>query len=255
MPASNYAFTILDSVDSTNNYAMAKAHAGLAKHGDAFFSFVQTGGKGQRGKTWQTGNGENIAISIIAEPKQLQVAEQFKLSVAVALGCYDFFSGYAGDETFIKWPNDIYWRDRKAGGVLIENVIGKNKTSKDSNDSIWKYAVIGIGININQTAFNRELKNVVSLRQITGKHFDVVALAKELQVMILKRIDSLAMKEFEKLLADYNTCLFKRNSIVKLKKGTIEFDTMIKSVTESGQLFTTDTIDNFFDFGEVEWVL
>ncbi len=91
-----------------------------------FLHICQTGGKGQRGKTWQTGNGENIAISIIIEPKHLQVAEQFNLSVAVALGCYDFFSAYAGDETFIKWPNDIYWRDRKAGGVLIENVIGKD---------------------------------------------------------------------------------------------------------------------------------
>ncbi len=158
--------------------------------GMLFLPYQQTGGKGQRGKTWQTGNGENIAISIIIEPKQLQVAEQFKLSVAVALGCYDFFSGYAGDETFIKWPNDIYWRDRKAGGVLIENVIGKDSTRKRSN-SVWKYAVVGIGININQTAFSNELKNVVSLKQITGKNFDVVDLAKELQAMVLKRVDSL----------------------------------------------------------------
>ena len=254
MPFSNYAFAILDSVDSTNNYAMAQAHAALSKHGDAFFARRQTGGKGQRGKGWQTGNGENIALSIIAEPKHLQVAEQFKLSVASALGCYDFFSRYAGDETFIKWPNDIYWRDRKAGGVLIENVIGKDKTSK-KNDSVWKYAVVGIGININQTVFDNELKNVVSLKQITGKSFDVVVLAKELQAMVLKRIDSLAEKSFDNLLAQYNACLFKRNTVVKLRKGKIEFDTMINSVTAKGQLYTTDTIDNFFVFGEVEWVV
>jgi BirA family biotin operon repressor/biotin-[acetyl-CoA-carboxylase] ligase len=70
----NGAFTILDSVDSTNNYAMAQAHAGLAKHGDSFFAHHQTGGKGQRGNNWHTGNGENIAISIVAGPKQLPVA-------------------------------------------------------------------------------------------------------------------------------------------------------------------------------------
>ena len=253
MSSATHAFTILDSVDSTNNYAMAQVHAALPKHGDAFFALQQTGGKGQRGKSWHTGNGENIALSIIAEPKPLQVAEQFKLSVAVALGCYDFFSRYAGDETFIKWPNDIYWRDRKAGGVLIENLIGKNKTDK-KYDSVWKYAVVGIGINVNQTVFDNELKNVVSLKQITGKSFDVVVLAKELQAMVLKRIDSLAEKSFDNLLAEYNACLFKRNTMVKLRKGKAEFDTMIKWVTAGGQLYTIDTIDNFFDFGEVEWV-
>jgi BirA family transcriptional regulator, biotin operon repressor / biotin---[acetyl-CoA-carboxylase] ligase len=251
MAASNYRFTILSSVDSTNNYAMAQVHAALAKQGDAFFAHQQTGGKGQRGKNWHTGNGENIAISIIIEPKQLQVAEQFRLSVAVALGCFDFFSAYAVDETFIKWPNDIYWRDRKAGGVLIENVIGKSK----SGDSVWKYAVVGIGININQTLFSSDLKNVVSLKQITGKDFDVVAMAKELHKKVLGRIASLATKNFDKLLKEYNNALFKKDCAVKLKKGTIMFDTVIKSVTETGRLYTTDTIDNFFDFGEVEWVL
>lgn len=246
-----YTFTILDAVDSTNNYAMARAHAALTKHGDAVFAYRQTGGKGQRGKSWLTGNGENIAISIIAEPKQLQVAEQFKLSVAVALGCNDFFRSYAGDETFIKWPNDIYWRDRKAGGVLIENVIGKNKLGQP----VWKYAVIGIGLNINQTIFDAGLKKVVSLKQITGKNFDPVDLAKELHQLVLKRIDSLAAGNFEKLLPEYNTVLFKKDCTVKLKKGKIEFDTIIKSVTEKGQLYTVDRVDNYFDFGEVEWMM
>jgi BirA family transcriptional regulator, biotin operon repressor / biotin---[acetyl-CoA-carboxylase] ligase len=255
MALPGYNLTILDSVDSTNNYAMARAHAGLAKHGEAFFAHHQTGGKGQRGKAWHTGNGENIAISIIAEPKQLQVAEQFKLSVATALGCYDFFSSYAGEETFIKWPNDIYWRDRKAGGVLIENVIGKSTYAVKAGDSAWKYAVIGIGININQTIFSSELKNVVSLKQLTGKNFDVIVLARELQAAVLERIGMIATSRFDTLLDEYNACLFKKDCMVKMRKGKIEFDTMIKSVTAGGQLYTVDRVDNFFDFGEVEWML
>ncbi|MBL0356270.1 MAG: biotin--[acetyl-CoA-carboxylase] ligase [Chitinophagaceae bacterium] len=256
MPSSNYTFTILDSVDSTNNYAMAKVHAGLAKHGDAFFAFDQTGGKGQRGKTWHTGNGQNIAISIIIEPKSLQVAAQFKLSAAVALACYDFFSIYAGEETYIKWPNDIYWRDRKAGGVLIENVIGRNNSGKTSCkfESFWKYAVIGIGININQTVFDGWLSNIVSLKQITGNSFDVLMLAKELHQRVLKRADELHAISFNRILAAYNTHLFKLNCRVKLKKGTVEFSTVIKGVTADGRLYTTDTIDNYFYFGEVEWI-
>jgi BirA family transcriptional regulator, biotin operon repressor / biotin---[acetyl-CoA-carboxylase] ligase len=251
MPQAGYNFTILDSVDSTNNYAMAQAHAALATHGHAVFAYRQTGGKGQRGKNWLTGNGENVAISIIIEPNHLQVAEQFRLSVAVALGCYDFFSSYAGSETFIKWPNDIYWRDRKAGGILIENVIGKGKKGEGS----WKYAIIGIGININQIAFDHALKSVVSLKQITGKNLDVLDAAKEIHQRVLKRVDSLKTISFEILLSEYNNVLFKKDCGVKLKKGNIAFDTVIKSVTENGQLYTTDSVDNFFNFGEIEWVI
>ena len=260
MPTTNPLFIVLDTVDSTNNYAMAKVHAGLAKHGDAWFAFNQTGGKGQRGKKWQTGNGQNIALSIVVVPTQLSIYEQFKLSAIVALACFDFFSSYAGEETKIKWPNDIYWRDRKAAGILIENVIGtapsNNKKRKyEMADSFWKYAVVGIGININQTIFDEELKNVASLKQITGKDFDVSALAKELHLLVLNKVNTLLTQPFENFLQQYNDQLFKKNEMVRLKKGNIIFDTMLKSVTQNGQLFTVDSIDNFFDFGEVEWLL
>ncbi len=258
MPSANYAFTVLDSVDSTNNYAMAKVHAGMAKHGDAFFSFEQTGGKGQRGKTWLTGKAENIAISIIIEPKPLQVAQQFTLSALVALACYDFFSSYAGDETAIKWPNDIYWRDRKAGGILIENVIGKTRPVENGKHAAangWKYAVAGIGINVNQVLFDAALQNAVSLRQITGKVFDVLELAKQLHQLVMKRTVLLQTQGTAAIVKAYNDCLYKRNNSVTLRKGTIEFSTTIKGVTEEGRLFTTDLIDNYFDFGEVDWML
>ncbi|MGI9137851.1 MAG: biotin--[acetyl-CoA-carboxylase] ligase, partial [Sediminibacterium sp.] len=90
---------------------------------------------------------------------------------AVALGAQAFFMVYAGDETKIKKPNDIYWRDRKAGGILIENIVRGN---------IWTWAVIGIGVNINQTQFSNDAGNPVSLKQITGKNWDVKSLQKKL---------------------------------------------------------------------------
>jgi BirA family transcriptional regulator, biotin operon repressor / biotin---[acetyl-CoA-carboxylase] ligase len=252
----NSAFTVLDSVDSTNNYAMAKVHAGLAKHGDGWFAHNQTTGKGQRGKKWHTGNGKNIAVSIVTEPFPLLISEQFKLSAAIAMACFDFFSEYAGDETTIKWPNDIYWRDRKAGGILIENVIGKAAgTRESSNKSSWKFAIAGIGININEVNFDPALTNAVSLKQITGKDFETVELAKELHQTVLKRINELYEKPFEVLLKDYNKHLYKINEPVHIKKNNINFETVIKGVTATGQLYTTDRIDNFFDFGEVEWIL
>lgn len=259
MPATSSPFTVLNSVDSTNNYAMAKVHAGLAKHGDAYFTTNQTAGKGQRGKNWHTGNGQNIALSIVAADPGLYLTEQFKLSAAAALACAELFSQYAGDETRIKWPNDIYWRDRKAGGILIENVIrssnaGGKKVKASPVPALWKYAVVGIGININQTIFDNTLTNPVSLKQITGRDFDVIALAKSLRAMVLNKLEEF-QQPFEKILQQYNNLLFKKNEMVRLKKDNIIFTTTIKEVTENGRLFTVDLVDNFFDFGEVEWLL
>ena len=165
MPLSDTNFVILDVVHSTNNYAMENVHARMAKHGKAYFSTNQIAGKGQRGKVWEAEKGQNIALSIVLEPSMLSIVQQFRLSTVVSLACFNFLSKYAGEETSIKWPNDIYWRDRKAGGVLIENIL----QGKD-----WKYSVVGIGININQTIFDPALPNPVSLKQITGKTFDPV---------------------------------------------------------------------------------
>ena len=249
-------FNVLQCVDSTNNYAMAKVHAGMAKHGDSFFTMQQTNGKGQRGKHWKGSKDENIAISIVIEPAVLSLSQQFMLSAAVALGTFNFFSAYAGDETTIKWPNDIYWRDRKAAGILIENVIGSKGEQLPGEDKmIWKYAVAGIGININQTQFDAALENPVSLKQITGKHFDCTELARKLQQKILAEVEKVLNGSFEKTLAQYNEQLFKKGCSVLLKKDTVLFETTIQSVNAAGQLLTTDLIDNHFDFGEIEWVL
>jgi BirA family biotin operon repressor/biotin-[acetyl-CoA-carboxylase] ligase len=235
---------------------MAQVYAGLARHGSAYFAQVQTAGKGQRGNTWQTGWGENIALSVVLSPAPLPVTQQFRLSVAVALACYDFFSGYAGEDTAIKWPNDLYWRDRKAGGILIENSIGTGgRASGSTEGGIWKYAVAGIGININQSAFGAGLSRAVSLRQITGQSRDVEKLGRELHLAVLERVRSLPIRPFAALLEEYNSRLFRRNQSARLRKGNIEFETVIREVTADGQLFTTDRIDNFFSFGEVEWVL
>jgi BirA family transcriptional regulator, biotin operon repressor / biotin---[acetyl-CoA-carboxylase] ligase len=180
------------------------------------------------------------------EVSTLNALQQFQLSVAVALGCFDFFSNYAGEETTIKWPNDIYWRDRKAGGILIENIFhGKD----------WKYSVAGIGLNINQSYFDDNLKNAVSLKQITGKSFDTIALAKELHQSVLKRFNQLEKEGFAGLLEEYNRLLFGLNKKTRLKKDTIIFDTVVKGVTAHGQLITGDTSERLFDFGEVVWIL
>ena len=134
------SLVIIDKVDSTNNYAMGLIREGLTKHGAAYFAIEQTAGKGRRSKGWTAEKGKNIILSIVVAPDFLNIQNQFQLSVVAALGCYDLFKNYAGDNVYLKWPNDIFWNDRKAGGILIENVIKGKK---------WKWSIVGIGININ----------------------------------------------------------------------------------------------------------
>jgi BirA family transcriptional regulator, biotin operon repressor / biotin---[acetyl-CoA-carboxylase] ligase len=237
-------FTILDTVDSTNNYAMARISDGLARHGMAWFANEQTAGKGQRGKNWASEKGQNIAMSLVLEPEKLKITSPFHLSASIAVACFEFLTGYIDGETKIKWPNDMFWRDRKAGGILIENKIqGKN----------WKWAVVGIGININQAVFDKSLANAVSLKQITGKTFNPVDLSKELCALLMKKLHE--SSSLEKILEQYNQHLYKINELVTLKKSGIKFDTVIKEVSAQGKLVTVDAIEREFDFGEVEWVL
>jgi BirA family biotin operon repressor/biotin-[acetyl-CoA-carboxylase] ligase len=239
-------FIILPTIGSTNNYAKALVKDGLGRDGMVVFAEEQTHGRGQKNNQWQSERAVNIMMSAIIDCSAFSINEQFQLSCATALACSDFFSNYASDETCIKWPNDLYWRDRKAGGILIENVI------KGSN---WEKAIVGIGININQTAFNPMKNKPVSLKQITGKSFKIQALAKELCTYLNTRYKELKDGDFEKHLQLYNQRLFKRNEIVTLKKGNEQFQTTIEGVNKNGELMAQYKLDSSFAYGKVEWIL
>lgn len=244
MPA-NGLFNILARVDSTNNYAMGIVHAGMAEHGMAWFSFDQTAGRGRRDKAWQSLPGENIALSVVLKPPTQILGNPFALSMMTALACYRFFAPLAGEETCLKWPNDLYWRDRKAGGVLIENTFQGRQ---------WQWAVVGIGININQTLFAGDAKRPVSLRQITGKSFDAVELGKQLHTQLLQTIADCATMNMETLCQLYNAHLYGKDKTIRLKKGSQVFDTTLTGVSPQGLLLTNDTLERSFTVDEVEFV-
>lgn len=235
---------ILDSVDSTNNYAMALIQQAAERAIKPVFAMEQSHGKGRRGKYWKSNKGENIMLSVPVAMLWLSLSRQFQLSVAVALACRDLFSKYILANLFIKWPNDVFINDSKAGGVLIENVI---------KGTLWQWAVIGIGLNINQEEFEEFNLKATSLKLATRKTFDVLNLVEELVSLILKRIEEVKSGNFETMLEEYNQHLFARNKTVKLKKGNVVFETKISGVSPSGQLITKDAFERRFDFDEVEF--
>ncbi len=175
----------LSTIDSTNIYAMAQIKEGLAKSGSCIRADFQTNGKGQHGRVWESTKGQNLLCSYILELKQVdslkkwEPKDQIGFSAAVALGIRAFFDAYTNGDSRIKRPNDIYWRDRKAGGILIENILRGTE---------WTWSVIGIGININQTVFSPEAPNPVSLKQITGRDWEILSLQKALSKALTNSI-------------------------------------------------------------------
>lgn len=177
----------LSTIVSTNIYAMDQIKQGLAKSGSCYTADFQTNGKGQHGRIWESSKGQNLICSYILELNTLDAlknwtpTDQIGFSAAIAIGARAFFAAFAGSETKIKKPNDIYFSDRKAGGILIENLVrGKE----------WTWTVIGIGMNINQTAFssaalNSVSSNPISLREITNKNWDV----KQMQAHLSKALN------------------------------------------------------------------
>jgi BirA family biotin operon repressor/biotin-[acetyl-CoA-carboxylase] ligase len=241
-------FIELSSTDSTNNYAFNLIQEKLAVQGMAIFAHEQTNGKAQRGKTWISEKGANIILSVVLQPSFLQLHQQFYLSAAMALAGYDFLKKYVPENIFIKWPNDLYWNDKKASGILIETKVGKHSAG-------IPWAVAGFGININQTKFSASLKNPVSLKQITGLNFKPVDLAKELCVCIEKRFSQLQKGKLKLLLKEFNKHLYKLNEEVKLKQKNIVFKCTIKGVDETGRLLVDNAANESYAWGEVEWVV
>lgn len=239
-------FQILERVDSTNNYAMAALHAGLAKPGNAWFAREQTAGRGQRGKPWFSAPGENIMMSILVKPPAVFSARPFLFNMLIAVAAWEILSKYAKSEIKVKWPNDLYLGDRKAGGLLIENIY---------RGRVWNWSVVGIGINVNQVVFPEGLGNATSLKLESGESYDSIGIAQELHLHLLDTMAESNAEFIGGICTRYNSALYLLNRKVRLRRQNIVFQTLIKGVSEQGRLQTFDTIAREFSTGEVEWLL
>lgn len=235
-------FFILDTVDSTNNYAMDRIREGVAAPGMAWFSHTQTAGKGQRGRVWISAPGQNMALSLVLEPPKGLDPGKFHLNARVALSCLHFLQNIHPTGFSLKWPNDLYWNDRKAGGILIERIF---------SGQTLKWVVVGVGININQGQFPPEAGKAVSLKEISGKDLSPEALARELHEKILSDLSAALPAE---IMPAFNRELYKKGLAVQMKKDNMLFTSVIKEVDEYGRLITTDNMDRAFSVGEVEWI-
>jgi BirA family biotin operon repressor/biotin-[acetyl-CoA-carboxylase] ligase len=241
-----FPFILLHTVDSTNNYAMGMVHEGMAQHGAAVFSREQTKGRGQRNRHWISETGMNIALSVILEINdQFSASRMFLLSKAMALAAARFFNRYTTETAFIKWPNDIYLRDRKAGGILIENILKGNA---------WKFSIAGVGLNINQDAFGELATKAISLYNISGKKEDPEVLARQLHEDLMFYFQ-LLVQQPEEVTSAYDALLYKKGEMIRFKKQSQVFEARVVSVTDFGELVVQHAVEEKFSVGEVAWVL
>ena len=153
---------------STNTY-LSRLAATLPG-GTVIYTPSQTAGRGQKGNSWESEDGKNLTFSMLLKCPPVKARDQFYLSEVAALAVVDALTAQAGDGFTVKWPNDVYWQDKKICGMLLEN-------SLDGSDIA--HCIVGIGINVNQQVFRSDAPNPVSLINITGREHDLDALLRQ----------------------------------------------------------------------------
>ncbi len=230
---------------STNSLLAEQARIGIASDGDCIYTFEQNAGRGQKGNTWESQTDMNLLLSTLIVPHELHIAEQFVLSEIVALAAQRTLSYYT-DDIYIKWPNDIYWHNKKIAGILIENtVVGPH----------IKHSIAGIGININQTAWSDALPNPISLKQITGKDHQ----KEEILERFMNELETLKQQidRSTELHEAYCSHLYRATGFHSYRSQRGEFMAEITHIAPDGQLTLRkeDGSSEEFYFKEVEFVV
>ena len=216
----------LKSVDSTNNYLKIRlAKSAPLLEGTVIMAEEQFAGRGQAANTWHSNPGENLTASVLLRPEFLRPDSQFKLNMAISLAVYDTVKAIVGFNLKIKWPNDIYFNDKKIGGILIENILQGPK---------WKHSIVGIGLNVNQVTFPSEIAKVSSIKQITGTSKDLMELLNELCLAMQFRYNQLLAGE--DLMSEYLSRLFRFNEPGAYLIEGLPESGIIRGVGETGCL-------------------
>lgn len=235
--------TILKTSPSTNTEAKNPRF----RHGDAIVAFEQTEGRGQRGNRWSSRAGENLTFSLVWEPTFLDAPKQFLLSEAVALALCDTLEKY-GIAVAIKWPNDIYAGDRKVCGILIEHFISEGRLSR---------TIVGIGLNVNQTSFEEWIPNPTSMKLLTEREEDIMAVFNTLYGDFDRRYRQLLEGGAERLQQEYRGRLYRLDEAhtYALPDGS-RFEGILRGVEPDGGLIVEHggTLDRYM-FKEIEFVI
>lgn len=254
----------IKATHSTNTLMKELLAKGEWPEGERFlYTAFQTAGRGQAGNGWESEEGKNLLCSILLPPRK----DLFYLNVLVSVAVHKVIrsllferSGLLSlsEAVSIKWPNDIYWQDKKVAGILVENAILGSEVT---------YSIAGIGLNVNQTIFVSNAPNPVSLKQISGKETDIDALMQAL----MTQIEALEAMDEAQVWAYYRDHLYRREGFwpfverevstaptMNAEKGAEGiFLAKIENVRTNGEIELRDQNGNLrtYHFKQVRYVL
>ena len=200
------------------------------------YAGYQTAGRGQTGNGWESEEGKNLLCSILLPPAK----NIYFLNIAVSVAILRLLD----EQLTIKWPNDIYWKDKKLAGILLENaIIGSEVTS----------VIAGIGLNVNQEKFISDAPNPVSLKQITGKAYDIDQLMRDLY----KAVTTVLNEPEDVIWSEYKSHLYRRDGFWPFEDINGVFKAHIEDVLPTGELVLRDQEgkQRIYHFKQIRYIL
>lgn len=239
----------VEKTDSTNNLLSRQCQTEKTPEFTTIWAENQTYGKGQRGNTWESESGKNLTFSTVLYPTHINARNQFILSMLVSLAIHDVLSSYT-DGISIKWPNDIYWKDKKICGVLIENELQGNEIAQ---------SIIGIGVNVNQTVFRSLAPNPISLKLITAQEHDRKRLLQQILNTIYLYYEEIKRdkeKTFDQFHQRYMGHLYLRERTTFFHDANGIFRARIVATETDGHLLLKDEAGTIrrYAFKEVQYI-
>ena len=206
------------------------------------YAGYQTAGRGQTGNSWESEEGKNLLCSILLPPDK----NLYFLNIAVSVAVCRAVTGYGLPVTglTIKWPNDIYWNDKKVSGILVENAIIGNEIT---------YSIAGIGLNVNQTEWKSDAPNPISIRQITGQTHDIDQMMQDL----LEAVHSVLHEPEEAIWAEYKAHLYRKEGFWPFEDRNGRLEARIEDVLPTGEIVLRDknNKERIYHFKQIRYVI
>ena len=250
----------LPETDSTNRWLRAHAEEFNPEDFTVVWADHQTAGRGCGTNSWESEPGKNLLFSVLCHPKGIPATQQFILLEAMALAVKNIldFCIPQGEELKIKWPNDIYWHDRKLGGTLTECTLSGQQ---------MRWCIIGTGLNINQTHFSEQLPNPVSMAQITGHFLEPENLLQRITSCFAHRLHlhgvghasenhPFGQAEMDEMQEEYMSALYRRHGFYPYRDAQSCFEAETVGVAPDGTLTLRDRQHclRHYKFKEVQFV-
>jgi BirA family biotin operon repressor/biotin-[acetyl-CoA-carboxylase] ligase len=237
----------LKEVASTNNFLKdLLSNSKPVAEGTVIMAESQYAGRGQQTNRWHSEAGKNLTFSLLLKPAFLPLRQQFDLTRTISLGVVTALQSATGLPIQVKWPNDIYYGDKKLGGILVENLV---------QGSVIKNSVIGIGLNINQESFPPEVPNPVSVKQILQKDYDLHVLLSQICNGIEAWYLKLKANKLDEIRAQYLANLYWLNQERDFVSDNVGFKGTITGVRDNGFLvLNTKNAEKEFTLKQIEFL-